>query len=252
MSVYIITHKRYKSLINQPKSYKPLLVGADMGNIGLPSYLKDNSGINISSKNRSFCELTGEFWVWKNRTDKIVGFDHYRRYFVNENYKFHKIFPPNFLREQKIKKILKDYDIILPQKYDLGRKTIKEQFNDSHDPEVWKKMRIIISKKYPEYMSDLNWVENQKKEYLYNMFITKREIFEEYCSWLFDILFTLEKKVDISKYDNYNQRMFGFVSERLLNVWVYHNSLKIKEYPVYFYSEKNLFQKIVAKLNNKH
>lgn len=247
MSIYIITHKQYKQLINQPKNYKILLVGVDVGNVGLPSYLKDNSGINISNRNKSFCELTGEFWAWKNKSDKIVGFNHYRRYFVNENFKIHKILPPNFLREKKVERMLESYDIILPEKVDLGGKTVRQQFNYYHDSKAWDELRIIINKKYPEYMVDLNWVEEQKKEYCYNMFITKRKTFDSYFSWLFSILFILEKEIDISKYDNYNQRMFGFVAERLLNVWVHHNSLRVKECPVYFYSEKNIFQKVVTK-----
>ncbi len=85
------------------------------------------------------------------------------------------------------------------------------------------------------------------------MFIANKNIIDEYCKWLFPILFDLESKMDISKYDSYNQRMFGFVSERLLNVWLYHNNLTIKEYPVYMTEEPNLFQKVknrVGKLLN--
>ncbi len=71
-----------------------------------------------------------------------------------------------------------------------------------------------------------------KKLYLYNMFIMKKKDFDEYCKWLFDILFKLESQIDISNYDNYQSRIFGFLSERLFNVWIKKHNLKIKEIPV--------------------
>ena len=55
---------------------------------------------------------------------------------------------------------------------------------------------------------------------------------DQYCEWLFDILKKLESKVDISDYDNYQQRIYGFLAERLLNVYCKHNKLKIKYLPV--------------------
>ena len=65
------------------------------------------------------------------------------------------------------------------------------------------------------------------------MFISSKKIFDDYYQWLFDILFELENRIDISSYDDYNKRIFGFMSERLFNVWVHHQNLKLKEVPVY-------------------
>ena len=54
------------------------------------------------------------------------------------------------------------------------------------------------------------------------MFISKRELFDEYCKWLFDIIFEFYtlKSDEISKRDFYQSRAVGFLSERLLNVYV--------------------------------
>ncbi|HFI0659750.1 TPA: DUF4422 domain-containing protein, partial [Streptococcus suis] len=92
------------------------------------------------------------------------------------------------------------------------------------------------------------WFENEKEGYCYNMLISNREIFDNYSKWLFDILFELEKNVDLSKYDNYNKRMIGFVSERLINVWVHKNQLSVKELPVVFTESDLKIKKLLKNL----
>lgn len=69
--------------------------------------------------------------------------------------------------------------------------------------------------------------------YAYNMFVMSSNHFNEYMTWLFAVLEEAESRIDVSKYDAYNQRLFGFLSERLLNVWVNARKLRVKEYPVY-------------------
>ena len=66
------------------------------------------------------------------------------------------------------------------------------------------------------------------------MFVMKRSLFDEYCTWLFDILFELEKRTDMTGYDTYEARLFGFMSERLFNVWLERQNLKKVEIPVVF------------------
>ncbi|MCI5871756.1 MAG: DUF4422 domain-containing protein, partial [Streptococcus sp.] len=85
------------------------------------------------------------------------------------------------------------------------------------------------------------------KGYICNMSIMKKEVYDAYCDWLFDILFKLDKTIDYSKYDNYNKRMVGFVAERLLNVWIKHQALKVKEYPIYF-TEDHFIDRVKRKL----
>ena len=66
------------------------------------------------------------------------------------------------------------------------------------------------------------------------MLVTKENIYSRYCSWIFPILNEIEKNINLDDYDDYNQRMIGFIAERLMNVWVHHNNFKVKEIPVYF------------------
>ena len=82
--IYIITHKKFKSIIEDQVHYKILHVGSNDDYYDY--YLKDNTGDNISKKNPNYCELTGQYWIWKNvdsSADEITGLIHYRRYFTD-------------------------------------------------------------------------------------------------------------------------------------------------------------------------
>lgn len=83
------------------------------------------------------------------------------------------------------------------------------------------------------------------------MMIMKKKYFDEYCEWLFDILFELEKRLDISGYSDYDARVFGFVSERLLDVWVFTKNYKYKELPVGFMEDEHWGRKINNFLKRK-
>ena len=109
-----------------------------------------------------------------------------------------------------------------------------------------------MNSKYPEYSSSFNHVMNSKYEYGFNMLITKKDILDEYSKWLFDILFTLEDKIDITEYDEYQQRIYGFLSERLLNVWIQHKKYIIKENVIanIMDSKEKILAKKVRKLSN--
>ncbi|GAA3632640.1 DUF4422 domain-containing protein [Lactobacillus hamsteri] len=246
MKIFVIAHKPYKNNFNNvPNIYTTLTVGVDNGNISNNDALKDNTGINISSKNSSYCELTGIYWIWKNYKDNIVGIDHYRRYFIKEiNRKQKKL-----LNENDILKYLKKYDILVPEKYYFtNNKTVGQQFCYSHDPLVWNSVREIIKNNYPEYLKDFDKINYQNYEYLFNMLICRKELFDEYCEWLFSILYLLEPTVDLNKYNSYNKRMFGFVAERLFNVWINHKKIKVKELPVVFTDKKPINERIKNKL----
>lgn len=244
MKVYVITHKIFNSKeLRNNDSYPILLVGAKNGNKGLQYYLNDNTKENISGKNKNFCELTGQYWIWKNSQEDIVGLVHYRRYFSlsKKSKSLNSILPAHTIRN-----ILSSNDIILPKRnpFIFEGKTAAQFFGDVHDPLVWTLTRDIIKESYPSYIQDFDWFSSQKSGYVYNMVITKKELFDQYSKWLFDILFKLEKQIDISNYDAYNQRMFGFVSERLINVWVHHMKLKVYECPVMETENKKMTQRV--------
>ena len=224
IKVYVITHKKFKEPNNQ--IYLPLSVGNVYHNeLG---YCGDDTGNNISKKNKNYCELTGLYWIWKNdKKSDVVGISHYRRYFIKGLFSRSK---KRILDYKKISKYLKKYDIILPKK-ETYKEIALEQFclSSGHIDDLYK-TRKIISELYPDYVESFDLIMNQNKMYQYNMLITTKKIYDDYCKWLFDILFELEKRVDLSNgYTEYQKRIYGFISERLLNVWVYQKKLKVKE-----------------------
>ena len=109
--------------------------------------------------------------------------------------------------------------------------------------EIFDKLRQIIETKYPDYIETYDRYFNENKASLFNMLFCKREIFDAYCEWLFSILFVLEKQVDLAKLNTYQQRLYGFLSERLLNVWVIKNKLVVKHLPV-IHMELPVFDRI--------
>lgn len=239
--IYVITHKKFKC----PKleGYLPLAVGAT-ANKNL-DYIGDNTGENISEKNKNFCELTGVYWIWKNdHSSDIVGISHYRRYFTKQHF-FRN--PKKLLDKKTIEKTLKKYDVILPPK-EIYKETATEQYClSSGFKEDLDKVEKIIIDKYPDYHDTYKKIMNQNLMHQFNMLIITKEKYNSYCDWLFNILFELEKDVDLSNgYNNYQKRIFGFLSERLLNVWVYSNKLKIKKIRVI--NIDNTFMEII-KLN---
>ena len=92
--------------------------------------------------------------------------------------------------------------------------------------------RKIIEEKYPEYLEEFEKLHQRTSAHMFNMLIMKKEILNDYCNWLFEILFELEKRVDSSQYDMFHSRFYGRVSELLLDIWINKNSIKYEEVKV--------------------
>lgn len=228
ITIYVATHK--KAEFPKEKIYKPIRVGSALNSDDF-GYQRDDIGENISNKNKSFCELTATYWIMKNDKSDIVGLTHYRRYFFKKH-KNNKL--ENVLSEKEIREILKEKDIIVPNSTFIIKHNAEKSWEKTHIKKDYDECRKIIAEKYPDYVEAFEQFSKSRFLYICNMFIARKEIFDEYYKWLFDILFELEKRTDISNYDDYNKRLFGFMSERLLNVWLLkHKELKIQKMPVY-------------------
>lgn len=232
VKILVATHKKYK--MPEENMYIPLHVGRE-GKQDL-GYIGDNTGENISIKNPNYCELTGLYWAYKNLKCEYIGLCHYRRYFTMNNI-FKRVIQTNnnldlILTKSQVEELLSKYNVILPKKRNYYIETIESHYKNAHHIEDLKKVEKIIETDYPEYMDSFKSVMNGRTLHLYNMFIMKKDDFDKYCEWLFHILLKLEENVDISSYDNYQKRIYGFLSERLFNVWIAKQGFNIKELPI--------------------
>lgn len=240
--VYIATHKKFNFPIEE--GYIAIQVGAE-GKKKL-GYMLDNSGENISAKNNNYCELTGLYWIWKNVNDDYKGLVHYRRYFSNS------LKGNIILKEQDIRRILKSYDVILPFRVAMDKSLTEDFCEISGFKKDLDSVRKIIKHNFPDYLDSYDKTMNNNKIYFYNMMIASKNVFDKYCEWLFSILFELEKTVDLSGYNEYQKRIYGFISERLLNVFFDHNKYKIFECGVINTEEEwNVWKKIRTALKRK-
>ena len=245
LKIFICTHKSVKMIEND--IYYPLLCGAwnKPNNI---NFFRDDSGENISKKNLNYSELTGMYWIWKNIESDYKGLCHYRRYFNLKEKKiisFKKVNDISF-SENELKDILRKVDLIVPKPL-IMKKGIEHQYLSCHDKENFIILKEIVYKRYSKKMID-NYFKT-KKLYPYNMLIAKSKIFDDYSEWLFEILNEVEQKVKIPK-DRYQARIFGFMSERLLGLYIELNGLTTKEICVTMLSETPLKDKL-KELKNK-
>lgn len=228
-SMYIVTHKKFK--VPSLNNYIPIEVGAELRNEEL-GYIKDNTGDNISIKNKNYCELTGIYWIWKNdKHSDAIGICHYRRFF--SRYLF-DVSQRYFLQVKDIDNLLKKYDMILPVKYFWIKHDVASGYYEAGQG-IKKDLDTtadVIRDLYPEYCDTLKKVLVSKEASYCNMLICKRDLFNRYCEWLFAILFEVEKRTDISNYSDAEARIYGYLSEILLNVWIQYNHLNVKHYNV--------------------
>lgn len=228
---YVVSHKPINlNELNLDDSYCLIKVG---NNEKFITEIKDSIGENISYKNNNYCELTALYWIWKNDKNDIIGFSHYRRYFLNIKNKI--------LNSNDIDKIMKSYDIILPIRTKLVNSTVYEQYKKNHFSSDLDMCRYVILKKYPNYIKDYDFIIEGNEYCQCNMFVMNRNNLDKYCQWLFSILEEVEKIINFKNRDNYQQRVFGFLSERLFNVWIKHNNLK--RYELYLLNTENINNK---------
>ena len=218
-NVIVATHKPY--WMPEGRVYLPLQVGA----AGKPSlgFRRDDEGENISAKNANWCELTGLYWAWKNLRVEAVGIAHYRRHFRGR---------AGIACSAEIAAALERADIVLPQKRNYFIETTYSQYAHAHHAVDLDLTRQILVERHPEYVTAFDAAMKSTKGHRFNMFVMKRPRFDAYCEWLFDILFELERRLDISSYLPNDARVFGFVAERLLDVWIGTNKVGYVELPV--------------------
>ncbi len=234
VKVLVAAHKNYA----MPKDpmYLPVFVGKDLHPDVNHTFQGDNTGNNISQQNPYYNELTAIYWGWKNLDVDALGLVHYRRYLsLNKKKSLDAV-----LSSQQAQELLKQYDIILPQKRDYYIETNESHYLHAHEHEPFNVMRQVIRQDYPEYEDAFETVMKRTWAHMFNMFIMKKQPLDEYLTWMFDVLHKVEERIDISSYSTYEQRVYGFLSELLLDVWlIKHPQFKVHDVKYVFMEHTN-------------
>ena len=231
IKIVIAAHKIYD--MPQDPIYLPVHVGAyGKDSIG---YQRDDEGENISEKNPAYCELTGIYWAWKNLDAEYVGLAHYRRHFGRSRDKV--------LDKATAEALLKKADVIVPAKRKYYIENLYSHYVNTLHADPLDKTFEIVAQKYPQYSPEMQKLHKRTSAHMFNMFIMKKEHFDAYCEWLFDILGELENRVDSSHYDTFHARFYGRVSELLLDVWLNTNGIKTIDYPFVYMEKIDWFKK---------
>ena len=248
LKIIIATHKQYE--FPDISYYIPIQVGKVLST-GKLNIQGDDTGDNISIKNKSFCELTALYWAWKNQfidNTNYVGLIHYRRYFLGSKIKLKE---KGIISDDELLLLLVDNDCVVPKKRKYYIETIYNHYKNAHFAKDLDAVREVLFEKYPDYLTSFDDFMRHRSLYLFNMFVMKKELVDSYCQWLFDVLFTLEKRIDITGYDKYQIRVFGFIAERLFNVWLIKNKIKVCEIKIQNIEKENILMKAIGLLKRK-
>lgn len=253
LNIFVSCHKNF--YVPDNKFLIPIHVGAKNSKLKLDMQ-RDDEGENISEKNKCYCELTAQYWAWKNVDCERYGFFHYRRYlnFTNDNHGFFENMTDQNLQsigldEENMQKVLGDFDIVAPAIFDFsankkGSDTLYGQYKTSanHRIEDLDKAFEIILNRDPSFEKYVKKAKNGHQSYFLNMYIMKKKYFFEYASWLFPILDELHDGRDYTFASVYEARTIGLVAERLFTVWMLYikdkyPNIKIKELQCTFFND---------------
>ena len=236
IKIFISYHK--ESEVLKSEIMTPIHVGAKKSAVRL-NMIRDDEGDNISEKNDRYCELTAQYWAWKNAEADYYGFMHYRRHFIFRDLPYEledgalaeydridlQYRMEAGLYDDAIRRCVEGYDILIPSVTDTsiwGTMSNEIQFcslENLHAKDFDTVCRTIVDL-YPDYEPYVLKFRTGQRAYWYNMFVMKKELFMDYSQWLFTILESAEKRVDLTGYDQQETRTLAFMAERLLTVWL--------------------------------
>lgn len=242
MKIMVATHKQYVYPISD--IYFPIQAGKaekDAPELGVAG---DDTGDNISSIHAYYSELSCLYWAWKNLKCNYLGLIQYRRWFVCTDEKGKR----RILNRDDIEHSFLFCDVILPKRLDLGKESIRDHFNRCHIKDDMDAIEEIIRWRYPDYMDAFQRTMKRNWGYFTNMFIMKKELADEYSEWIFGIIDILKTQRNMNDYTGHQTRVFGYLAERLFNVWVEHKQLKIGEYETRCYGKESASQELIEML----
>lgn len=227
LHIYCFTSKTYRLLDKLPQNIIPV----GLGNKTYPvNYLKETNGQNLSNHNKYFAEMSGIYWVFKNRLQNYdendyIGFCHYRRFWLDNLYplkhnEYTNIYSKLLKDENNLQNKSCDTFLLDPTK--LKNENIYDHFINNHGGKLLNELPNMIETKL--YEAFLKYT--QKSEFsACNMFITKPKYFRDYCEFIFPFLDDLLKyclKNDLCK--GANIKLPAYFIERFTSFWFHHHT----------------------------
>lgn len=228
IKLFVCCHRPEQKVASNPLLL-PVQVGAALAQSHFPGFLYDDTGENISGKNRSYCELTAQYWAWKNIDADYYGFFHYRRYLYPEqgerspyrlvrrldNAALDKLNYPAFPA------LMEGFDCVVPIGEDV-RLPVRQHYARApfHHSKDLLTAEQVIREGYPDYVSSMERYFSNSICYFGNIFVMSRELFHHYAQWLFSILEEFDRRTDLTAYQGQALRVDGYLGERLLGVYV--------------------------------
>ena len=250
IKLFVCCHQQ--SLVPKHPLLVPIQVGAALSDQRFPGFISDNTGENISQKNRSYCELTAQYWAWKNADADFYGFFHYRRYLYPDTpakypYRLERtadLDTLNRLGYGTFSDQIQKYDIIVPKGENMYL-PVREHYAKAkfHHEKDLRLVENIVREKYPAYIPAMERYLSGSICYFGNIYIMRKAVFQDYCAWLFDILAEFDRQVDTTGYSAQELRVDGYLAERLLGVYYTYcrENLRVLELPrVHFEPNKTL------------
>lgn len=226
LKLFVSLHKPFP--VPEDPLLVPIQVGAALASGPLSGCLRDDTGENISAQNRSYCELTAQYWVWKNTKADYVGFFHYRRYLypapdARRPYRVERLPEPQLLERLnwvRLPELVQGYDLVAPMGEDM-HVSVWEHYGKApfHHAKDLALAEAIIREREPEYVDAMEAYLSQSMCYFGNIYIMARPLFDRYCQWLFPILEEFDRRAELTGYGPQELRVDGYLAERLFGVF---------------------------------
>lgn len=169
--------------------------------------LTDNTGENISDKNKQYCELSATYWIWKNTDHEWTGIEHYRR---------HLLIKPEMFGG--------GVDAILPLPYLCYPNTLaqfRRFVSGNVQQALFRALKALHPNEYERYQEILHG----SYQYTYNLLCARKDVFHDYCKWFFEITEYMESMAgEVPEIKS--TRALSYVAEVLTNLYFMDNSVR--------------------------
>lgn len=230
--IYVSCHRQF--YVPPHEFLVPVQVGSAGAAESFPGMLRDDAGDNISAKNPSYCELTAQYWAWKNEAADFYGFFHYRRYLSFRRTAPGRGRPPYRVyrypdgktlsglgfEPEHMRRVIEPCDIIVPLGEEM-RVSVAEQYRRGRHQSA-EDLRLavgILREMHPEFSASAEEYLSGSVHYFGNLFVMRKPRFFSYCEWLFPILSEFDRRKDTSGYGGQAARVDGYLAERLLGIY---------------------------------